>query len=251
MKTLIIIPARHQSTRLPGKPLLDIAGKPMIQHVYEQSKTTHLVREMNSDIMVATDDQRIVNVVRNFGCNVMMTSKRHKTGMDRIAEVVRNLELNEGIVVNVQGDEPLIPPAVIDQLAQTLKNNRQFSVVTLYTDIEDADTFHDPSVVKVVMDNSGKALYFSRSAIPALAKKADFSTMAVKPRRHIGVYAYRAEVLTALNQLPLSNLEQCEKLEQLRLLQCGIKIHVTEACCPVPHSIDTEKDLKKTITLLQ
>ncbi len=242
----IVIPARYASSRLPGKPLLEIAGKTMIQRVYEQA-----CKASASRVVVATDDQRIADVCEAFDAEVVMTSADHPSGTDRLEEVVRKLELDEEeIVVNVQGDEPLIPPKLIDQVAVNLESNPESSMATLCERIHDVDQVLNPNIVKVVFDRFGKANYFSRAPIPwareAFGKSFDPH---LPPRaeyyRHIGLYAYRVELLKRFVVWPPSMTEQVEKLEQLRVLSNGESIHITLALQALPGGVDTAEDLER------
>ncbi|WP_353683827.1 3-deoxy-manno-octulosonate cytidylyltransferase [Thermodesulfovibrio sp. 3907-1M] len=244
----IIIPARFASTRFPGKPLAPLKNKPIIQHVYEKAKASRLV----DDVFVATDDERIFQCVTAFGGKVIMTSKMHPSGTDRIAEAVDilikdgyNLK-NESIVINLQGDEPLIKPQMIDQLVNLMKESscaNQF-IGTLAKKIENEREFQNPNTVKVVFDETGYALYFSRCPIPFNREKYlkgisgnDFMY------KHIGVYGYTLELLKNFVKLPQSRLEKIEALEQLRALENGIKIKIaiTEYDS---FGIDTPEDLE-------
>ena len=257
MEPIIVIPARYQSARLPGKPLLDINGKPMIQRVYEQALKTQLVAQQQCQVIVATDDQRIAECVTQFGGTAVMTKNSHQSGTDRLAETIEQLALDdEQIVINVQGDEPLIPPAVIDQVAANLLKHHQFQAATLCTEIESLSEFIDPSVVKVVSNIHGQALYFSRAPIPAprdqLSIEGPHQTPSQLPaQRHIGLYAYRAKLLRDFQTWSAAAIEQCESLEQLRILYQGATIHVANACQTVPEGIDTEENLHNIISLLK
>jgi len=247
----VVIPARYASTRLPGKPLLDIAGKTMIQRVYEQAAQSDA-----KEVWVATDDQRIVEAVNAFGGKVCLTRDDHTSGTDRLHEVAEQRGWDKDvIVVNVQGDEPMIPPAVINQVAQNLASNTEAGIATLCEKIADVETFLDPNAVKVVADENQFALYFSRAPIPwprdafmQEPKKLpeDFSAF-----RHIGMYAYRAHFLHQFVQWSAAQLESCESLEQLRAMANGVKIHIEEACEQVPPGVDTEKDWQAMQALLQ
>jgi len=246
----VVIPARHDSTRLPGKPLLDVAGKPMIQRVYEQAS-----RSTADRVIVATDDQRIADVVTNFGGACVMTSKEHESGTDRLQEVAANAGFDdEDIIVNVQGDEPLMPAKVIDQVAMNLSVNPQAGVATLCEPILNDDDFQNPNVVKVVADGRGLAMYFSRAPIPW---PRDISKSLVKgmsetltPMRHIGIYAYRVAQLNQFVNWPIAPVETLECLEQLRFLWNGTAIHIAEAVAEVPGGVDTQEDLDRVIDLL-
>lgn len=242
MSFIVIIPARYESSRLPGKPLVNIDGKPMIQHVYEKAAASKA-----SEIIVATDDDRVVSVVESFGGKVCMTSLEHNSGTDRIEEVTRLFQLDDGdIVVNVQGDEPGIPPEVINQVAYNLEQSSYASVATLSEPITDQVQFENANVVKVVKDSNDKALYFSRAIIP-FARDISFTELMESdscPHKHIGIYAYRVKLLHDFVNWPASPLELVEKLEQLRVLYNGNDICVHTACQPVPGGIDTPEDLE-------
>ncbi|GAB4224488.1 MAG: 3-deoxy-manno-octulosonate cytidylyltransferase [Francisella sp.] len=238
----IIIPARLKSTRLPGKMLVDIAGKPMIQRVYEQVSKSKF-----KNITIATDSDEIKKIAENFGANIILTREDHTSGTDRIAEAVTKLGLaDEDIVVNVQGDEPLIPIENIEQVAQLLINKVDASVSTLCEKITKAEDIYNPNNVKVVFDKNNYALYFSRAPIPfergfsenKQVNKAEFF-------RHIGIYTYRVSFLKEYAKLKASPLEQYESLEQLRALYNGYKIAVAEAIKPTPTGVDTLQDLEK------
>ncbi|MEC6822242.1 3-deoxy-manno-octulosonate cytidylyltransferase [Photobacterium piscicola] len=247
MAFTVIIPARYQSTRLPGKPLADIAGKPMVQWVYEQA-----CKSGADQVIVATDDQRIVDVVQGFGGEVCLTRTDHQSGTERLAEVVEKYQLaDDHIVVNVQGDEPLIPDTIIRQVADNIAHFNA-PMATLAVEIDHHDEIFNPNAVKVVTDKDGYALYFSRAAIPW-----DRDNFAQQPRivhhnllRHLGIYAYRAGFInTYINWQP-SPLEQIESLEQLRVLWYGEKIHVDVAIDAPPAGVDTLDDLEKVRQLV-
>ncbi|MCP3907679.1 MAG: 3-deoxy-manno-octulosonate cytidylyltransferase [Oceanicoccus sp.] len=244
MSFTVVIPSRYGSSRLPGKPLVQIAGKPMVQRVYQQAKQSNAGR-----VVIATDDQRIVSAADGFAAEVMMTSPEHDSGTDRLQEVVTQLQLDDDhIVVNVQGDEPLIPPAVINQVANKLLQNPQAGIATLVEKITDIETVFNPNAVKVTMDTNGKALYFSRAPIPWSRDSFDGSNEQlpadVNYYRHIGIYAYRVSFLHQFVSWPSSSLEVTEKLEQLRALENGVTIMASEACEAIPAGIDTEQDLQ-------
>ena len=246
----VIIPARFASTRLPGKPLLDIAGKPMIQRVYEQA-----CKSGATDVIIATDDPRIEQAAREFGAEVVMTSAHHESGTDRLEEVVSKLGLaDDAIVVNVQGDEPLIPPQVIDQVAQNLANS-EAGISTLSEIIDDAEFVFDPNVVKVVSDAQGYALYFSRAPIPwcrATYQPGRGELPTIMPvQRHIGIYGYRVGLLHDFVKWGPCALEKTESLEQLRAMWHGVKIHVQPALQTPPPGVDTAEDLERIRRLLQ
>ncbi len=251
MNFVVIIPARYASTRLPGKLLENIDGKPMIQHVWESA-----VRSGASQVLVATDDERIKSACEAFGAKAELTAESHRSGTERIAELVSRLQIEpRAIIVNVQGDEPLIPPSLISQVAGNLGAAREAQVATLCERISDGASVFDPSVVKVIFDKDGYANYFSRAPIPwdrdefATGKeKVDLS----KPYyRHIGIYAYRAGYLGVYVGLPESAAERSERLEQLRVLYHGGRIHVAEACEDPGPGIDTPADLDKVRKLMQ
>ena len=244
MNFCIVIPARFASSRLPGKPLLDIAGKPMIQRVYERACASSATR-----VVIATDDPRIVDAASGFGAEVLMTSPDHASGTDRIEEVARLLDLAaEDIVVNVQGDEPLIPAAVIDQVAANLAANPEAGIATLCEPVTSAEDMFNPNIVKLVTDARGFALYFSRAPIPwdrdEFAGGQPAKDVSIEARRHLGIYAYRVGFLHDFVQWPVAALEQRESLEQLRAMANGTRIHVAEAVETVPPGVDTAADLE-------
>jgi 3-deoxy-manno-octulosonate cytidylyltransferase (CMP-KDO synthetase) len=233
---IAVIPARYASTRLPGKPLKDIAGKPMVEWVYRQT-----IMSGASEVIVATDDERIAAACRGFGARVELTSTEHASGTDRIAELARRFEWHEQqIVVNVQGDEPLISPLCIAQTARLLGWHSQATIATLMTPLQSEAEFRDPNFAKVVTDKDGWALYFSRAPIPW---PRDGGMPAVM--RHIGLYAYRAGGLKAISSAPPCALEEVEKLEQLRALWLGHRIIVEQSAEPPAPAVDTEEDLAK------
>lgn len=232
-KTAIIIPARYGSSRLEGKPLIVVCGKPIIQWVYEKAQLAKLA----DIIIVATDDQRIYDAVKSFGGNVEMTSPEHKCGSDRIKEVVmRHPEIS--YVVNLQGDEPLIKPGSIDAVAKNVKEDKLADISTLIRKITPEEA-ENPNLVKCVVDNLGFAMYFSRSKIPFERNvgKSDFYG-------HLGIYGYKRDALIRMTELPQSSCEMSESLEQLRALQNGMKIK-TSVVDFIPVGIDTIEDLEK------
>ncbi|CAA0119824.1 3-deoxy-manno-octulosonate cytidylyltransferase [Halioglobus japonicus] len=243
MAYTVVIPARYGSTRLPGKPLLDILGKTMVQRVWEQAQLSAAER-----VVIATDDQRIVDVAQSFGAEVCMTRPEHPSGTDRLQQVVEELGLpDEHIVVNVQGDEPLIPPQVIDQVAANLEQHTQAGIATLCEEITAIAELTSPNAVKVVRDAGGMALYFSRAPVP-YPRDAFLQDQHVMPAtgnwyRHIGIYAYRTGFLHRYVTWQPAPQEQLECLEQLRALHHGVGIHVDEACQRVPAGVDTQDDL--------
>ena len=246
----VVIPARFASTRLPGKPLQDIAGKPMIEHVWAQAKKSSAQR-----VVIATDDARIVEACQRFGAEVVLTRVDHNSGTDRLAEVASALGLaDDAIVVNVQGDEPLIPPVVIDQVAHNLAANAQAAMATLAEPIHDVQALFNPNVVKVVTDKNGLALTFSRAPLAwardAFAKSRDELPAGVLYRRHIGIYAYRAGFLHDFVAWGPCWLEDTECLEQLRALYHGVRIHVADAFEAPAAGVDTPEDLERVRRLL-
>lgn len=250
MSFYVVIPARYASTRLPGKPLRDIAGKPMIQHVYERARQSNA-----TEVIVATDDVRIEEVVKGFGGVVCMTSDKHNSGTDRLQEVAEKQGLKaDDIVVNVQGDEPLIPPVVINQVADNLAANSDASVATLSEPVTSVEAFLDPNIVKLVTDNRGMALYFSRAPIPwprdSFAANPRVLQPGFAPQRHIGIYAYRVALLNRFVTWAMAPLEEAECLEQLRVMWQGEPIHVAEAAAEVPGGVDTEDDLQRICELV-
>ncbi|SDS47432.1 3-deoxy-manno-octulosonate cytidylyltransferase (CMP-KDO synthetase) [Pseudomonas oryzae] len=250
MDFVVVIPARFASTRLPGKPLQDIAGKPMIQHVWQQAR-----KSAASRVVVATDDVRIVEACQAFGAEVVLTAASHNSGTDRLAEVAGQLGLaGDAIVVNVQGDEPLIPPAIIDQVAANLAGHPEAGIATLAEPISDPAQLFNPNVVKVVADATGLALTFSRAPLPwardAFAVQRDTLPAGVPFRRHIGIYAYRAGFLHDFVAWGPCWLEDTESLEQLRALWHGVRIHVADALEAPPTGVDTPDDLQRVRQLL-
>jgi 3-deoxy-manno-octulosonate cytidylyltransferase (CMP-KDO synthetase) len=240
----VVIPARFASQRLRGKPLIDLAGKPMIQRVYEQAKLSQASR-----VVVATDDQRIADVVENFGGECCMTREDHVSGTDRVQEVASTLGLAlDHLVINVQGDEPLIPPEVINQVAAILESSPA-PMATLAEPIESAEDLLDPNIVKVVTAENGDALYFSRAPIP-WDRDSLPNQITKGARRHIGIYGYRVSLLNDFITWPPGNLEKIEKLEQLRILERGVRINVASAVVSIPPGIDTASDLERTLAVL-
>ncbi len=252
MSFVAVIPARYASSRLPGKPLLDLAGKPMLQWVWERACQSDAQR-----VVIATDDSRIARVASDFGAEVCMTSDQHLSGTDRLQEVVTQLALgDETCLVNVQGDEPLIPAALINQVARNLLQFPEASIATLSEPLAHAADLFNPNQVKVVSDRRGRALYFSRSPIPWAR---DFFEPGCVPsqlpdgfpcQRHIGLYAYRAGFLHRYVTWPAADLERFEHLEQLRALWQGEMIHVEPACERHPAGIDTQADYERVLSLL-
>ncbi|MCF9021266.1 MULTISPECIES: 3-deoxy-manno-octulosonate cytidylyltransferase [Pseudomonas syringae group] len=247
----VVIPARYGSSRFPGKPLKVIAGKPMVQLVWEQARKSSAQR-----VVVATDDVRIFEACQAFGAEVLMTRDDHNSGTDRLAEVATQLGLaTDAIVVNVQGDEPMIPPAVIDQVASNLAAHPEAGISTLAEPIDDVAALFNPNVVKVSSDINGLALTFSRAPLPwardALAANRDELPAGVPLRRHIGIYAYRAGFLHDFVSWGPCMLENTENLEQLRALWNGVRIHVADALEAPPAGVDTPEDLERVRRLLE
>ncbi|MGE0081873.1 MAG: 3-deoxy-manno-octulosonate cytidylyltransferase [Thiohalomonadaceae bacterium] len=250
MSFRVIIPARYASTRLPGKPLLDIAGKPMLQHVFERA-----LESGAAEVVIATDDNRIRAAAEAFGAPVCMTAAHHRSGSERLAEVVAQLGYgSDEVIVNLQGDEPLMPPALLRQVAAGLMEHPAAPMATLCTPIDTARELFDPNVVKVVTDAQGYALYFSRAPIPwdrdAQAARPGELPAGVKHYRHLGIYAYRAGFLARYVGTPACELETRESLEQLRVLWMGEKIHVAEAAALPGPGVDTPADLEKVRLLV-
>lgn len=245
MSFIAVIPARLASTRLPNKALLDIGGKAMVVRTAEQA-----LKSGASRVIVATDAEEIAQVTRSAGLETVLTSPDHPTGTDRLSEVVRTLNVApEQIVVNVQGDEPLIDPSLIDQVAQTLAQNPSASIATLGVPITEADTLFNANTVKIVVDHTDHALYFSRAPIPwareALADGVQRLAPGLPALQHIGLYAYRTSFLQVFPTLPRGSLEQIELLEQLRALEHGYRIVVSRSAHPPAPGIDTAEDLAK------
>ena len=248
MQFIVVIPARYASSRLPGKPLRDIKGKTMIQRVWQQACKSSAAR-----VVIATDDQRIEEAATAFGAEVCMTRDDHVSGTDRLQEVAKNLGLaDDQIIVNVQGDEPLIPPEVIDQVATNLAKSSTAGVATLCEPLSSVVDFVNPNTVKVVSDVTGNALYFSRAPIPFPRDKSlgSDNSLPEDARRHIGIYAYKVASINRFVDWDMAPLEQLESLEQLRFLHNNVAIHVADACAPVPGGVDTEDDLNNVINTL-
>jgi 3-deoxy-manno-octulosonate cytidylyltransferase (CMP-KDO synthetase) len=241
MKFIGVIPARYGSSRLEGKPLKDICGKPMIQYVYEAACRARLLDQ----VYVATDDRRIADAVEKFGGRACMTSPDHNTGTDRVAEAAAGVEAD--IVVNIQGDEPLLEPAMLDEVLQPFMDDPELPMCTLCTPILEEENLTNPNVVKVVFDLKGYALYFSRSLIPYPRKKVNFQAY-----EHLGIYAYRKDFLMTYVRLPQTRMEINESLEQLRVLESGYRLKVV---ITAQHynglSVDTQEDLDKVRQIIQ
>jgi len=242
MDVIGVIPARFSSTRFEAKVLAKILGKPMIQHVWERAKQARLL----DDIIIACDHEEVASCAREFGAKVVFTAKAHPCGTDRISEVVNPLDVK--IVINIQGDEPLIHPSMIDNVADALLSNKDLNMATLMKRVEDPDLINDPNVVKVVVDRNNFALYFSRATIPHLAANSEVT----KPVyfKHIGLYGYTKDFLFTYKNLPVSSLEKTEKLEQLRVLEEGFRIKVIETKFDTV-GVDTPEDLEKVRAILE
>jgi len=236
----IVIPARYDSSRFPGKPLADIHGKPMIQRVYEAA-----VDAGASEVVIATDSTLIGMAAEEFGATVCMTLQEHASGTDRLCEVVDKLEwADDTVVVNLQGDEPLMPPAIVNQVAINLIKNNEAGCATLYTGLSHEEA-SNPNIVKVVTDAKDFAMYFSRSVIPYIRDTDDAAVAALVYKKHIGLYAYKVDMLKMFRAMQSCELEEVEKLEQLRLMWHGIKIHVAQASSIPGHGVDTPEDLER------
>lgn len=237
MRIVVIIPSRYDSSRFEGKPLADIAGKPMIQHVYESASRAERI----SDVVVATDHQRIFDAVQGFGGHAMMTSTEHRSGSDRVAEAADKLGLApEDIAINVQGDQPLVQPDCFDAVVEPLMNDPQIGMSTLAFQITDQQEYTNPKDCKVVMDQQSFALYFSRAPIPLARDGGE----AFPIYKHLGVYAYTRQFLDTFNRLPRGRLEQIEKLEQLRALEYGHRIKVVVTPFDSPE-VDLPEDISR------
>ena len=231
---IVVIPARFGSSRLPGKPLADIGGRPMLAWVYEQA-----LQSGAGSVLIATDDERIVAACRGFDAPVELTASHHESGTDRIAELAERLGWAEDrIVVNVQGDEPLLPPSLISQVAELLSQDPDAALATLATPIQSHEEWQDKDLARVIIDRNGRALYFSRAPIPWPREGGTPPAL-----RHVGLYAYRVHALMQIAATPPCELERLERLEQLRALWLGMKIIVAEACEAPPRGVDTEADL--------
>jgi len=241
-KVIVVIPSRYASTRLPGKPLAQLAGKPMVQHVYERAKQAQTVHR----VIVATDDQRIVEAVKAFGGEARMTRTDHRTGTERIAEVA--VQEPGDVFVNVQGDEPLIDPVAIDTAVGALLEEPQAQIATVATPIRHAGDIMDPNVVKTVLDFDGNALYFSRAPIPWIRDTQQ--KLHVKYWKHLGLYVFQREALMEYTTLPQGELERIEQLEQLRWLENGWKIRVAEVAHDAV-SVDVPEDVVRVEKLMQ
>lgn len=247
----VVIPARYDSSRLPGKPLLDIAGKPMIEHVYRRALASGA-----EEVVIATDDSRIEHAAQAFRAKVCMTAVEHQSGTDRIAEVARIMEWGpDEIIVNLQGDEPLMEPELIRQVGQDLFNSTEAQITTICAPIQTTAELFDPHVVKVVLDSSGNAMYFTRAPVPWDRDAFAVTTEELPEKschyRHIGLYAYRAAFLLHYAELEPCYLEKTESLEQLRAMWHGARIHVSVTDHLPPPGVDTPRDLEHVASLLR
>jgi 3-deoxy-manno-octulosonate cytidylyltransferase (CMP-KDO synthetase) len=246
----VVIPARHGSTRLPGKPLRDLHGKPLLQWVHEIG-----VASGAAEVIIATDDERIVQAARGFGAEARLTAPTHRSGTDRIAEVaLRSGWRDEDVVVDLQGDLPMLAPALVGQVADLLLRHADACMATLATPITGAAQLLDPAIVKVVTDDAGRALYFSRAPIPWVRDPAAADPTGqpgfTAARRHVGMYGYRVADLRRLSSLPPGRLEQLEQLEQLRALENGLAIRVAQAIGDPGPAVDTPEDLARVTILM-
>ena len=246
----IVIPARFASERLPGKVLLDLAGQPLLQHVWQRA-----CESAAESVIIATDDERILSVAETFGAQVVLTSPDHQSGSDRIAECAAKLAWpDDHLVVNLQGDEPLMPPACLDQVASLLDQRPDCEVASLYWPISEAFEVQNPNAVKVVTDSQDRALYFSRAPIPyARSYTSITGAMAagVEWKRHLGLYAYRLAALRRYTSCAPTPLEMSERLEQLRIMEQGGRIAMAVACEFIPAGIDTAEDLQRVTDLIE
>lgn len=246
----IVIPARFASERLPGKVLLDLAGKPLLQHVWQRACESDA-----ESVIIATDDERIVRVAEAFGAQVVLTRSDHQSGSDRIAECAAKLAWpDEQLVVNLQGDEPLMPPACLDQVATLLNQRPDCEVASLYWPITEAGEVQNPNAVKVVTDSNNRAMYFSRAPIPFARGFSSIDqaiAAGVEWKRHLGLYAYRLSALRRYTACAPTPLEISERLEQLRIMEQGGRIAMAAACEFIPAGIDTPDDLQRVRNLIQ
>jgi 3-deoxy-manno-octulosonate cytidylyltransferase (CMP-KDO synthetase) len=246
----IVIPARFASERLPGKVLLELAGEPMLLHVWKKAMSSSA-----QTVVIATDDDRILEAAEGFGAQAVMTDPGHHSGSDRIAECAMKLGWRDtDLIVNLQGDEPLMPAACLDQVAKLLETHPECDVASLYWPIAEAEEVHDPNIVKVVTAADGTALYFSRSPVPyPRGFKDPQAAMAegITWNRHLGLYAYRLDALRRYTSAPPSPLERAERLEQLRVMEQGGHIAMARACQFIPAGVDTADDLERVQKLIE
>ena len=242
---VVVIPARYASERLPGKPLREIAGKTMLQHVYERGQESDA-----TEVIIATDDQRIFDSANEFGASVLMTASHHRSGTERLAEVSESRDWPDyQIVVNLQGDEPIMPAELVNQCASLL-DDESVDMATLASPLASDTDYENPNVVKVVTDEEGNAIYFSRSAIPYSRNRITDELAVRTAMHHHGIYAYRCGTLKKLVAAEQTDLEICEQLEQLRALSIGLTIKVAKALSRPPAGVDTEEDLAMVESLL-
>ena len=242
----VVIPSRYASERLPGKPLRDIAGKPMLQHVYERALESEA-----GQVIVATDDERIETAAKAFGANVCMTGDHHRSGTDRLAEVAEKMGwADDHVIVNLQGDEPMMPAELINQCAALL-DDPQADVATLASPLASPADLLNPNIVKVICDDNGFALYFSRASIPFSRAPETDSLAAETSRHHHGIYAYRAGILRRIVAAAPTGIEKCERLEQLRAMSLGLRIKVGQPTLRPGPGIDTEQDLEEAARLMR
>jgi len=245
-KFTVVIPARYASERLPGKPLRDIAGKPMLQHVYERAQESEA-----GQVIIATDDERIETAAKAFGANVCMTGDHHLSGTDRLAEVAEKMGwADDLVIVNLQGDEPMMPAKLINQCAALL-DDPQADVATLASSFASPADLLNPNIVKVICDDNGFALYFSRASIPFSRTPETDSLAAETSRHHHGIYAYRAGILRRIVAATPTDIEKCERLEQLRAMSLGLRIKVGQPTLRPGPGIDTEQDLEEAARLMR
>jgi 3-deoxy-manno-octulosonate cytidylyltransferase (CMP-KDO synthetase) len=245
-KFKVVIPARYASERLPGKPLRDIAGKSMLQHVYERGSESDA-----GQVIIATDDERIRKAAIAFGADVCMTGEQHLSGTDRLAEVAEQMEwADDQVIVNLQGDEPMMPAELINQCAALL-DDPMADIATLASPLANASDLGSPNIVKVVTDSHDFALYFSRASIPFSRSPETDSLAAETSRHHHGIYAYRTSVLRRIVAAPQTDIEKCERLEQLRAMSLGLRIKVGQPATRPGPGIDTEEDLAEVARLMK
>jgi 3-deoxy-manno-octulosonate cytidylyltransferase (CMP-KDO synthetase) len=246
----IVIPARYASQRLPGKVLLDLGGQPLLQHVWQRA-----IESSAESVVIATDDHRIVEASKGFGAEVVMTSAEHQSGSDRIAECADTMGWpDDYLVVNLQGDEPLMPAVCLDQVAALLDEQPGCEGASLYWPIMEADEVRNPNAVKVVMDGAGQALYFSRSPIPYPRSHGDIQTAidaGLEWKRHLGIYAYRLSALRRYTAAAPTPLEKAESLEQLRIMEQGGSIAMARASEFIPPGVDTAEDLQRLCEFIE
>ncbi len=240
MSYICVIPARYGSTRLPGKPLLNLAGKPLVQWAWESARQSQADR-----VLIATDHDEIAQAAKGFGAEVVMTRPDHPSGTDRLAEVAEVLGCDDQqVLVNLQGDEPDVSPLLLDQVAELLRANPQAAMSTLSEPLQHYEDYQNPNVVKVVRAATGRALYFSRASLPYFRDSAPQVVQSDTVQRHLGIYGYRAGLLRKFVTWPASPLEEAEKLEQLRVLEAGEGIWIATACAPSSPGIDTQEQLE-------